>query len=97
MQRAFRQVDVFTTEPGLGNALAVVLEGDGLTTEAMQRFATSTNLSETTFVIPVARWLIDAGRIRAPYVATQGAAIGRAARLRSRRTPTGRSSSAGGA
>ena len=35
-----RQVDVFTTEPGLGNALAVVLDGDGLSTEAMQRFAT---------------------------------------------------------
>jgi PhzF family phenazine biosynthesis protein len=51
MQRAFRQVDVFTTEPGLGNALAVVLDGDGLTTEAMQRFATWTNLSETTFVV----------------------------------------------
>jgi PhzF family phenazine biosynthesis protein len=43
---------VFTTEPGLGNALAVVLDGDGLTTEAMQRFATWTNLSETTFVVP---------------------------------------------
>jgi PhzF family phenazine biosynthesis protein len=52
MERRFRQVDVFTTEPGLGNALAVVLDGDGLTTEAMQRFATWTNLSETTFVVP---------------------------------------------
>jgi predicted PhzF superfamily epimerase YddE/YHI9 len=29
----------------------------------------------------VARWLIDSGRIRAPYVATQGGAIGRAARF----------------
>jgi PhzF family phenazine biosynthesis protein len=52
MERRVRQVDVFTTEPGLGNALAVVLDGDGLTTEAMQRFATWTNLSETTFVVP---------------------------------------------
>src|SRR5918993_340987 len=52
MQRAVRQVDVFTTEPGLGNARAVVLDGDGLSTEAMQRFATWTNLSETTFVVP---------------------------------------------
>src|SRR5690242_13037143 len=51
MERRFRQVDVFTTEPGLGNALAVVLDGDGLSTEAMQRFATWTNLSETTFVV----------------------------------------------
>jgi PhzF family phenazine biosynthesis protein len=52
MERRFRQVDVFTTEPGLGNGLAVVLDGDGLSTEAMQRFATWTNLSETTFVVP---------------------------------------------
>jgi PhzF family phenazine biosynthesis protein len=52
MERRFRQVDVFATEPGLGNALAVVLDGDGLSTEAMQRFATWTNLSETTFVVP---------------------------------------------
>lgn len=51
MERRFRQVDVFTTEPGLGNGLAVVLDGDGLSTEAMQRFATWTNLSETTFVV----------------------------------------------
>jgi predicted PhzF superfamily epimerase YddE/YHI9 len=29
----------------------------------------------------VARWLIDSGRIAAPYVATQGGAIGRAARF----------------
>ena len=55
MQRPSRQVDVFTTEPGLGNALAVVLDGDGLSTEAMQRFARWTNLSETTFVRPVRR------------------------------------------
>jgi PhzF family phenazine biosynthesis protein len=52
MQRSFAQVDVFTTEPGLGNPLAVVLDGTGLSTEAMQRFARWTNLSETTFVLP---------------------------------------------
>jgi PhzF family phenazine biosynthesis protein len=52
MDRRFRQIDVFTTQPGLGNALAVVLDGDGLSTDAMQRFATWTNLSETTFVVP---------------------------------------------
>jgi PhzF family phenazine biosynthesis protein len=51
MQRRFAQVDVFTTGPGLGNPLAVVLDGDGLTTAEMQRFATWTNLSETTFVV----------------------------------------------
>jgi PhzF family phenazine biosynthesis protein len=54
MQRAFAQVDVFTTGPGLGNPLAVVLEADGLTTAQMQRFATWTNLSETTFLVPPA-------------------------------------------
>jgi PhzF family phenazine biosynthesis protein len=50
--RSFRQVDVFTTEPYRGNPVAVVLDGDGLGTEAMQRFAHWTNLSETTFVLP---------------------------------------------
>ena len=51
-QRPFKQVDVFTAVPCLGNPLAVVLEGDGLTTEAMQQFTDWTNLSEATFVLP---------------------------------------------
>ncbi len=50
--RAFRQVDVFTQEPGFGNPVAVVLEADGLTDEEMSQFANWTNLSETTFVLP---------------------------------------------
>jgi PhzF family phenazine biosynthesis protein len=50
--RAFQQVDVFTDTPYLGNPLAVVLDGSGLTTEAMQRFTDWTNLSECTFVLP---------------------------------------------
>jgi PhzF family phenazine biosynthesis protein len=50
--RAFRQVDVFTTTPFLGNPVAVVLDGDGLADEDMERFARWTNLSETTFVLP---------------------------------------------
>ena len=33
--RAFQQVDVFTETPYFGNPLAVVLDGTGLTTEAM--------------------------------------------------------------
>jgi len=37
----------------------------------------------------VARWLIDAGRIQAPYVATQGGAIGRAARVSITQDPDG--------
>ena len=49
--RDFRQVDVFTDTPGLGNPVAVVLGADGLSEEAMRRFARWTNLSETTFVM----------------------------------------------
>jgi PhzF family phenazine biosynthesis protein len=51
MMRQFRQVDVFTAEPYLGNALAVVLGADGLTDAQMQQFAHWTNLSETTFLL----------------------------------------------
>jgi PhzF family phenazine biosynthesis protein len=46
----FRQVDVFSAEPWLGNPLAVVHDADGLTDEQMARFARWTNLSETTFL-----------------------------------------------
>jgi PhzF family phenazine biosynthesis protein len=52
VQRDFRQVDVFTTEPYRGNPVAVVLSAEGLSDEGMQRFAHWTNLSETTFVLP---------------------------------------------
>ena len=52
MNRPFAQVDVFTDTPYAGNPVAVVLDGDGLSTEEMQRFADWTNLSETTFVLP---------------------------------------------
>jgi PhzF family phenazine biosynthesis protein len=48
----FRQVDVFTDTPYLGNPVAVVLGADGLSDEQMQQFANWTNLSETTFVLP---------------------------------------------
>ncbi len=50
--RAFTQVDVFTADPYRGNPLAVVLDGDGLSDDEMQRFANWTNLSETTFIVP---------------------------------------------
>ena len=49
--RAFKQVDVFTSQAYLGNALAVVLDGEGLSDADMQRFACWTNLSETTFLL----------------------------------------------
>jgi PhzF family phenazine biosynthesis protein len=50
--RPFKQVDVFTATPYLGNPLAVVLDGTDLSTEEMQHFAHWTNLSESTFVLP---------------------------------------------
>jgi len=50
--RPFRQVDVFTSTPYLGNPVAVVLDADGIDDAAMQRFAHWTNLSETTFLTP---------------------------------------------
>jgi PhzF family phenazine biosynthesis protein len=50
--RAFQQVDVFTDTAFLGNPLAVVLDGTGLSDAQMQTFAAWTQLSETTFVLP---------------------------------------------
>jgi PhzF family phenazine biosynthesis protein len=52
MQRRFRQLDVFATRRYSGNPLAVVVDGDGMSSDEMQRFANWTNLSETTFVLP---------------------------------------------
>ena len=51
MRRPISEVDVFTTTPYSGNPVAVVLDGEGLGTEEMQRFAHWMNLSETTFVL----------------------------------------------
>jgi PhzF family phenazine biosynthesis protein len=48
--RDYTVVDVFTETPYTGNPVAVVLDGAGLSTEQMQRFAAWTNLSETTFL-----------------------------------------------
>lgn len=50
--RPFNQVDVFTATPYKGNPLAVVLDGNGLSSEAMQHFTHWTNLSECTFLLP---------------------------------------------
>ncbi len=52
MSRRFTQVDVFTTELGYGNPVAVVHDAEGLDDAALQRFAAWTNLSETTFLLP---------------------------------------------
>ncbi len=51
-QRRFIQCDVFTPTPTRGNALAVVVDGDGVSDAEMQRFAAWTNLAETTFILP---------------------------------------------
>ena len=51
-RRDFSQVDVFTAAALLGNPLAVVHDGGGLSTERMAAFARWTNLSETTFLLP---------------------------------------------
>lgn len=50
--RRFKQIDVFTSRPFLGNPVAVVLDSEGLETSDMQRIARWTNLSETTFIAP---------------------------------------------
>ena len=47
----FKQVDVFTQKPFLGNPVAVVFGAESLKPEDMQRIAAWTNLSETTFVL----------------------------------------------
>lgn len=50
MKRRLYQLDVFTTKPYAGNPLAVITDGDGLSTTQMQAIAREMNLSETVFV-----------------------------------------------
>lgn len=52
MELTYHIVDVFTTIPFEGNALAVVIDGSKLDTGTMQRVAREFNLSETTFIVP---------------------------------------------
>jgi PhzF family phenazine biosynthesis protein len=47
----FQQVDVFSSEPLLGNPLAVVIGAEALSDDQMAAFANWTNLSETTFLL----------------------------------------------
>ena len=58
-QRRFKQIDVFTSTPYLGNPVAVVLDGSDLSDAEMASFARWTNLSETTFVLPPVNNLAD--------------------------------------
>jgi trans-2,3-dihydro-3-hydroxyanthranilate isomerase len=46
------QLDVFSSQPLQGNALAVFTDARGLSSDDMQALARETNLSETTFVLP---------------------------------------------
>lgn len=50
VMQPFRQVDVFSVEPWLGNPLAVVHDADDWSEHQMAAFARWTNLSETTFL-----------------------------------------------
>jgi PhzF family phenazine biosynthesis protein len=52
MPHAFRLVDVFGTDAFTGNPLAVIADGERLSTEEMQRITRWLNLSETTFLLP---------------------------------------------
>ncbi|MGO4670671.1 PhzF family phenazine biosynthesis protein [Bosea sp. 2RAB26] len=55
MARAYKVVDAFSAKPLLGNPVAVILDGTGLSDATMQAIAQWTNLSETTFVLPPTR------------------------------------------
>jgi trans-2,3-dihydro-3-hydroxyanthranilate isomerase len=50
MKRRLYTLDVFTTKKFAGNPLAVVTDGDGLSTARMQAIAREMNLSETVFI-----------------------------------------------
>ena len=50
MKRRLYILDVFTSKPFEGNALAVVTDGDEISTERMQAVAREMHLSETVFV-----------------------------------------------
>ncbi len=52
MKRRFKQIDVFSAKPFMGNPVAVVLDCANLTPQDMQMIARWANLSETTFVLP---------------------------------------------
>jgi PhzF family phenazine biosynthesis protein len=52
MKRSYSVVDVFSFRSLLGNPVAVVMDAENLTADAMQAVARWTNLSETTFVLP---------------------------------------------
>jgi trans-2,3-dihydro-3-hydroxyanthranilate isomerase len=61
--------DVFTSQPLLGNQLAVFTDARGLSTGRMQAIAREMNFSESTFIVPAERADTDVRmRIFTPYV-----------------------------
>jgi len=52
MSRRFLFVDVFSEQAFSGNPLPVILDGEGLSTEEMQKITRWMNLSETVFLLP---------------------------------------------
>jgi len=50
VRRRLYTLDVFTKKAYAGNPLAVVTDGDGISTERMQAIAREMNLAETVFV-----------------------------------------------
>lgn len=75
IERPFQQVDVFTATPYLGNPLAVVLDGTGLSGPEMQHFAHWTNLSETTFLLPPSEQGVAGGADYRVRIFTPGAEL----------------------
>lgn len=73
MLRHFATADVFTDRLFGGNPVAVILNAEGLSTEAMQAVASEFNLSETTFILPprdpahAARVRIFTPRVEVPF------------------------------
>jgi trans-2,3-dihydro-3-hydroxyanthranilate isomerase len=63
MEFRYHMVDVFTTTPLEGNALAVFADATGMDSATMQRVAREMSLSETTFILP-AESDGDATRVR---------------------------------
>jgi trans-2,3-dihydro-3-hydroxyanthranilate isomerase len=55
MSFPYLHYDVFTSDPLLGNQLAVFPDARGLTTEQMQAIAREINFSESTFILPAER------------------------------------------
>ena len=74
-QRAFQQIDVFTSIGCRGNPLAVVPDGEGLSVDTTEDPVTgSLNAA-------LAHWLIGSGRAPSRDVAAQGTMLGRAGRV----------------